>query len=47
MVEAWGAVYSGPLKAKLLIFLPAKNAENVEIAPNWNVSGTRNFQLFD
>jgi len=34
--------YSGLLKTrKLLIFPPAKNAQYHEIAPNWNVSGTR------
>jgi hypothetical protein len=33
---------SGVLKTrKLLIFPHAKNAEHGEIAPNWNVSGTR------
>ena len=36
---------SGVLKTcKLLIFRHAKNAEHGEIAPNWNVSGTRTFQ---
>jgi hypothetical protein len=29
---------------KLLIFRPAKNAQYHEIAPDWNVSGTRTFQ---
>jgi hypothetical protein len=29
---------------KLLIFRLAKNAPYHEIAPNWNVSGTRTFQ---
>jgi hypothetical protein len=29
----------------LLIFRNAKNAEHGKIAPNWNVSGTRDFQL--
>src|SRR5260370_22759630 len=34
--------YSGVLKTRrLLIFLDAKNAGHGEIAPNWNVSGTR------
>jgi hypothetical protein len=34
--------YSRVLKTrKLLILLDAKNAEDGEIAPNWNVSGTR------
>src|SRR5690242_20488504 len=38
--------YSGLLKTrKLLIFRDAKNAENGKIAPNWNVSGTRDFRL--
>jgi hypothetical protein len=26
---------------KLLIFRDAQNSKNAEIAPNWNVSGTR------
>jgi hypothetical protein len=30
---------------KLLILREAKNAEHREIAPNWNVSGTRVFHL--
>jgi hypothetical protein len=30
----------------LLIFRDAQNAENGEIAPSWNVSGTRDFHLF-
>jgi hypothetical protein len=29
----------------LLIFRDAKNARNAEIAPNWNVSGTRGFSV--
>jgi hypothetical protein len=34
------------LKAwNLLIFRDAQNAENGEIAPNWNVSGTRDFSF--
>ena len=38
--------YSGLLKTRsLLIFRDAKNAENCQIAPNWNVSGTRDFQI--
>jgi len=42
MVEAGELEYSGLLKTrKLLIFRPAKNAQYREIAPNWNVSGTR------
>jgi hypothetical protein len=28
----------------LLIFRDAQNVENGKIAPNWNVSGTRDFQ---
>jgi hypothetical protein len=44
-MEAGGSEYSGLLKTRnLLIFRDAKNAENVKIAPNWNVSGTRDFQ---
>jgi hypothetical protein len=40
--------YLGSLKTrKLLIFLDAQNAENGEIAPNWNVSGTRDFSFAD
>jgi hypothetical protein len=38
--------YSRLLKTrKLLISRPAKNAQYHEIAPNWNVSGTRDFQF--
>ena len=38
--------YSCLLKTrKLLIFRNAKNAEHGEIAPSWNVSGTRDFQF--
>jgi hypothetical protein len=38
--------YSGVLKTrKLLILRDAKNAEDGEIAPIWNVSGTRVFHL--
>jgi len=29
----------------LLIFRDAQNAENGKIAPNWNVSGTRDFSF--
>jgi hypothetical protein len=29
----------------LLIFRDAKNAKNGKIAPNWNVSGTRDFSF--
>jgi|GraSoi2013_115cm_1033766.scaffolds.fasta_scaffold19631_4 hypothetical protein len=39
--------YSGVLKTRnLLILRDAKNAENGKIAPNWNVSGTWDFDLF-
>ncbi len=31
---------------KLLIVRDAKNAENVEIAPNWTVSGTPGLSFF-
>jgi hypothetical protein len=42
MVEAGGVGIFWPLKTrKLLILLDAKDAQNHEIAPNWNVSGTR------
>jgi hypothetical protein len=42
LVEAGGSEYSGVLKTRnLLIFRDAQNVENGEIAPNWNVSGTR------
>src|SRR6266850_6706187 len=43
MMEAGGETeYSAILKTRnLLIFRDAQNAENGEIAPNWNVSGTR------
>jgi hypothetical protein len=47
-VEAAGgeSEYSGVLKTrKLLIFRSAQNAENGKIAPNWNVSGTRDFSF--
>jgi len=38
--------YSSVLKTRnLLIFRDAQNAENGEIAPNWNVSGTRDFSF--
>jgi hypothetical protein len=47
MVEAGESEYSGLLKTRnLLIFRDAKNAENCQIAPNWNVSGTRDFQFY-
>jgi hypothetical protein len=37
--------YSPVLKTRnLLIFPYAKNAEHDKIAPNWNVTGTRDFQ---
>src|SRR6266403_5943440 len=45
MVEAGESEYSAVLKTRnLLIFRDAQNAENGKIAPNWNVSGTRDFQ---
>jgi hypothetical protein len=45
VVEAGESEYSGLLKTRnLLIFRDAQNAENDKIAPNWNVSGTRDFQ---
>jgi hypothetical protein len=46
MLKAGGELeYSGILKTrKLLILRPAKNAEHAKIAPNWNVSGTWDFQ---
>jgi hypothetical protein len=44
MVEAGESEYSRVLKTrKLLIFRDAQNAVASEIAPNWNVSGTRVF----
>jgi hypothetical protein len=49
-LEVWRrgeSEYSGLLKIrKLLIFRAAKNAENGKIAPSWNVSGTRDSNLF-
>jgi hypothetical protein len=46
MVEAGESEYSGVLKTrKLLTFRDAKNAEHGKIAPNWNVSGTRDFRF--
>jgi hypothetical protein len=45
MVEAGGVGIFRLLKTRnLLIFRDAKNAEHGKIAPNWNVSGTRDFQ---
>jgi hypothetical protein len=41
-VEAGGVGIFCALKTRnLLILLYAQNARNAEIAPNWNVSGTR------
>jgi hypothetical protein len=38
--------YSALLKTRnLLIFRDAQNVKNGEIAPNWNVSGTRDFSF--
>src|SRR5467141_894667 len=45
MVEAGESEYLEVLKTRnLLIFRDAKNAEHGKIAPNWNVSGTRDCQ---
>jgi len=45
MVEAGESEYRAVLKTRnLLIFRDAQNVENGKIAPNWNVSGTRDFQ---
>jgi hypothetical protein len=45
MVEAGESEYWCVLKThKLLILRDAKNAENCQIASNWNVSGTRVFR---
>jgi hypothetical protein len=45
-MEAGESEYSGLLKTRnLLIFRDAKNAEHGKIAPNWNVSGTRDFHF--
>jgi hypothetical protein len=42
MVEAGGVGIFRSLKTrKLLILLDAQKAKNAEIAPSWNVSGTR------
>ena len=44
-MEAEESEYSAVLKTRnLLIFRDAQNVENGKIAPNWNVSGTRDFQ---
>jgi len=45
-MEAGGeSEYSAVLKTRnVLIFRDAQNVENGKIAPNWNVSGTRDFQ---
>jgi len=46
MVEAGGVGIFRSLKTRnLLILRNAKNAENGKIAPNWNVSGTRDFSI--
>ena len=45
-VEAVGVGrFSGIENAELINFRDAQNAENDEIAPNWNVSGTRDSQF--
>jgi hypothetical protein len=47
-MEAGGSEYSAVLKTRnLLIFRDAQNVENDKIAPNWNVSGTRDFSFPD
>jgi len=46
MVPAGGIGIFMPIEnMQLLIFRNAKNAEHGKIAPNWNVSGTRDFQF--
>jgi hypothetical protein len=46
MVEAGESKYLAVLKTRnLLIFRDGQNAENGKIAPNWNVSGTRDFSF--
>ena len=46
IVEAGESECSAVLKTQnLLILRDAQNAENGQIAPNWNVSGTRDFSL--
>ena len=46
MLEVGESEYSAVLKTRnLLIFRNAKNAKNGKIAPNWNVSGTRDFSF--
>jgi hypothetical protein len=46
MVPAGESEYPGLLKThKLLISRDAQKSKNAEIAPNWNVSGTRDFQF--
>ena len=48
MVEAGGVGIFCLLKThNLLILRDAQNARSAEIAPNWNVSGTRAFQNID
>ncbi len=45
-MEAGGVgIFTGIETRNLLIFRDAKNAEHGKIAPNWNVSGTRDFQF--
>jgi hypothetical protein len=46
MVEAGESEYLALLKIRnLLIFPDAQNAENGKCAPNWNVSGARDFSF--
>jgi hypothetical protein len=46
MVEAGESEYTALLKTRsFLIFRDGLNAENGKIAPNWNVSGTRDFSF--
>ena len=46
MVEAGGVGIFRSLKTrKLLILRPAKNGQYYKIAPNWNVSGTRDLNF--
>jgi hypothetical protein len=47
MVPVGGIGYKAALKTrKLLILRDAKSAQPSEIAPYWNVSGTRKFRSF-
>jgi hypothetical protein len=44
-MEAGGGIFRLIEARNVLIFRDAQNAENGEIAPNWNVSGTRDFSF--